>query len=484
MALLKQAPQNNPGLLGRLQAAGLGDLLTGTGVGLLSQQPSQYPVSPWGGLAQGFQYANQMGQQRRENAQQDQILGFRQQQADIQQQQFAAEQEQTRKQEAALAEAKASRERIRAGLAPNQQQLFDLDPEKYAEAYIGQQIPKAQGPNSSVAKAAADLEAGLIDKSTYDRIVQKETYITPHDGPVTWTTEMIDGVPTQVSSTGERKAVPGQDNPLGNSYDANSVNVLVNGDPASPLYAAVYHEMSQPRVQYNPATGESVTITPNMSVYRAPGAPQAGASPQPTGGTPPMAAQAQPFTPQQVTQQGQTTPQSPAGVTVEQTTVPGLDKTAKAKVTDARVDAKSIIKSLDDYSTAFDNASLGERGKSLAGVGTELNTKYNIAALLSKAESLFNLGVLNGPDLDIIRRTVTDPSTGASIFTGSNDVKAQVKAVKELVKQRLNEREKEYGLPVTGFEETAPAVVTPPALQAPTRVPSNQLKPEDGWIDG
>lgn len=146
MALLKQAPQNNPGLLGRLQAAGLGDLLTGTGVGLLSQQPSQYPVSPWGGLAQGFQYANQMGQQRRDNAQQDQILGFRQQQADIQQQQFAAEQEQTRKQEVAQAEAMQRRAALREGVAPEQQKLFDLDPENFSKRLVEQSMPGAQNP--------------------------------------------------------------------------------------------------------------------------------------------------------------------------------------------------------------------------------------------------------------------------------------------------------------------------------------------------
>lgn len=66
---------------------GISDILTGLGVGLLSQGPSSTPISPFAGIGQGLQYANQLGQQRRATGQQqfqNQILSqdaARQQQA-------------------------------------------------------------------------------------------------------------------------------------------------------------------------------------------------------------------------------------------------------------------------------------------------------------------------------------------------------------------------------------------------------------------
>lgn len=48
----------------------LSDILTGLGVGLLSQGPSTTPISPYAGIGQGLQYANQLGQQRRATGQQ------------------------------------------------------------------------------------------------------------------------------------------------------------------------------------------------------------------------------------------------------------------------------------------------------------------------------------------------------------------------------------------------------------------------------
>ncbi len=49
----------------------------------------------------------------------------------------------------------------------------------WGKEQIQNQFEKPQGPNSSIAKAAADLKAGLIDQPTYDAFVRKETYIAP-----------------------------------------------------------------------------------------------------------------------------------------------------------------------------------------------------------------------------------------------------------------------------------------------------------------
>lgn len=70
----------------------------------------------------------------------------------------------------------------------------------------------------------------------------------------------------------------------GNSMDAQSMNILLQGDPASPEYAAAYANQAAPKVLPN-----GMMITPDMSPFRAPAtqpAPQGQApqgQPKPTG---------------------------------------------------------------------------------------------------------------------------------------------------------------------------------------------------------
>lgn len=70
---------------------------------------------------------------------------------------------------------------------------------------------------------------------------------------------------------------------MGNGMDAQVMNMLLNGDPASPAYAAAFNYMAQPRQQYDANSGQLVTITPRMDAFRPPmgGAP---AMPQQGGG--------------------------------------------------------------------------------------------------------------------------------------------------------------------------------------------------------
>ncbi len=56
----------------------------------------------------------------------------------------------------------------------------------------------------------------------------------------------------------------------GKSMDAQTMNILLTGDPASPEYAAAYQFQSQPRVSFDPVTGRQVTIEPNMAAFREP----------------------------------------------------------------------------------------------------------------------------------------------------------------------------------------------------------------------
>jgi hypothetical protein len=69
----------------------------------------------------------------------------------------------------------------------------------------------------------------------------------------------------------------------GNSEYAQNSNILINGDPSSPIYRAAYNQMSQPKTSFDPKTGRPIHVTPNMSAYRPPTGVGAGTAPQAPG---------------------------------------------------------------------------------------------------------------------------------------------------------------------------------------------------------
>ena len=71
----------------------------------------------------------------------------------------------------------------------------------------------------------------------------------------------------------------------GTSMDAQNLNILLNGDPNSPIYQAAYSQMAQPKSHIDPTTGQVVSIKPDMSPYRIPSM-VGGVGQQPVQGTP------------------------------------------------------------------------------------------------------------------------------------------------------------------------------------------------------
>lgn len=90
------------------------------------------------------------------------------------------------------------------------------------------------------------------------------------------------GQPTFVTPEQFANAPPGTYRPMpeaapadgdvfaGTGMTQQAMNVLLSGDPASPQYAAAYNYMAEPKMSYDPATGQLTTIRPNMSAFRQP----------------------------------------------------------------------------------------------------------------------------------------------------------------------------------------------------------------------
>ena len=222
----------------------------------------------------------------------------------------------------------------------------------------------------------------------------------------------------------------------GTGMDAQSMNILLTGDPASPEYALAFSHLSKPRTTIDDQ-GRPVTIQPmDLSAVRKP----SGMATAPAVGS------------------GGTTTALPGGgtVTVGDAVAPkGPSQKEISDLRTARTEAQTIITALEDFRREFKGADPLTRGKSALGMTTGLNTAYNVSALLAKGEALFNLGVLNGPDLDIIRRTLPDPSTLKGAGTNPDDMSAAVDKVINILNTRLSSKEKQLGITPEGQQGKA-----------------------------
>lgn len=148
----------------------------------------------------------------------------------------------------------------------------------------------------------------------------------------------------------------------GNGMDAQALNILLQGDPSSPVYAAAYNHYSQPKVSVDPKTGQITTISPNMGGFRPPGgmgAPQSGAMGQaaPAGvpasgaGMPaqPMGAPAAPMQGDSVSVPGATVSTLPG----KQPTSFTVDQSNAATFADRMQAAEAVLSKVGEQGTDF-----------------------------------------------------------------------------------------------------------------------------------
>lgn len=134
---------------------------------------------------------------------------------------------------------------------------------------------KRRDADAIFAREQYDLERkhGIEDYGTKKRIDQQ--YAKP-----TETFETVQS-PYGRGGVGQRNSVTGQisgyqppegkGGPFeGNGMDAQALNILLQGNPASPEYRAAYAHYGRPKVSFDQRTGQQVTIAPDMDPFRKP----------------------------------------------------------------------------------------------------------------------------------------------------------------------------------------------------------------------
>lgn len=216
----------------------------------------------------------------------------------------------------------------------------------------------------------------------------------------------------------------------GNGMDQQAMNILLTGNPASPEYALAYAHVGRARMSIDDQ-GRPVTMQPmDLSAVRKPAGMQANPAPVP---------------------EGTQTQQVPGGgtVTVSPSIAPkGPAPAEMAKLRAARSEVQKITEAAERFRSEWKKATPMEKSRAMLGGTTPLNSAYNNFALLLKGESGYNLGVLNGPDLEVIRRAIPDPSTlRGNVATMDSDMDSAVDQVKTMLRGGIETQEKQLGVP-------------------------------------
>lgn len=133
--------------------------------------------------------------------------------------------------------------------------------------------------------------------------------------------------------------------------------------------------------------------------------------------------------------------------------------TQKQQLGKIEADSNVLLSSLDNFGKAIDEAQTGDFASAAAGGlgpgGQRLKGAWTSAALMAKGQGLYELGVLSGPDMEVIKGALKDPGSGGGQIANKGAYKEGIQQVRDLVNTRLNEYRKNLGSPA---QRAAPTV--------------------------
>lgn len=377
------------------------------------------------GLGVGSVAGVQSGYEAEANKRRNQAL---QQQIDYQNSEIQLRQQ-------AAAEREAERQRTEAfisSLPPEQQGMARLAPKEVIAQQLKQMYPDDNAPKT-------------VGGMAWD--------------PTTKTFAPIPGYTDQAKAIAEAGRAPravtiNQAQPLPKTIDERDQQILDegqrSGNTSSFAYASAYQRTYGTKlIPGQDAQGRPAMIpwapTPPAGLpqptYRGPGLPPsqpsgAGFPQGPNAGAPPAAAAPG------VSQGGG------PGVTMGQPMTTGPAPNAKGLQTER---AKRSL-ALDNLGTSIQQyeAQLKTTGPTLkgaVGLPTPGNMKLSSAytSMLLELKELYNLGVLNGPDYDLMLKSIQDPNTIRGNLAGTDAMVEQLDLVKSKLAQARQNLEAEYG---------------------------------------
>jgi hypothetical protein len=263
----------------------------------------------------------------------------------------------------------------------------------------------------------------------------------------------------------------------GTSMEAQSLNILTRGDPASPEYAAVYAREAAPRVAVAPdASGNLVPslVYPDMSPFRpptfrhpTPGQPEAPVAADPTGyvaggaqatlqpaDAPQVAAPAAPLAaplaapaPVQPPQMAQATPQpaappSPGTPRIVPVGPTRVDAQAAREVRTIEMEAGKVLDAVNNFERLANSASGLTRFRAwlrdpTSPEAAEIQQAYDNMVTSLRSPAFLNTGVLQPGEMVMLERMLRDPSSLRGALTTAEARTAQLNQIKGFIETLL-----------------------------------------------
>lgn len=260
-----------------------------------------------------------------------------------------------------------------------------------------------------------------------------------------------------------------------NTDEGRARDLLIKGrtdpewlkDPKNAVaYGEAHNYLSQPRVAQGPGgTMIQLPKLENIDDYPTPGAAPASSSPTAKGTAPakpavPEADQVienppgapigsrrgvNPTNPREVITEF---PDGSAVVTdkvtgneIRREGPPKVDATAQNKLINEKVAADKIDRTATDFLAEWKSATPGQRLKALLGGTTPLGAAWAALMAEMKGEQQYNLGVLQGPDLGIIQRAISNPASITSLITDEKELERIIAKIPAGAQAAVKKRE-------------------------------------------
>ena len=279
----------------------------------------------------------------------------------------------------------------------------------------------------------------------------------------------------------------------GTGVEASALNIVIRGQKdqslrASPEYQMAWRKLTEPQIIRDAAGNMSLysppppkgMLPPEMSGQMGQGAqPMPQSAPprpaMPAGAPPPRMSNAptlppgmEEFVPEDHPELGDGMMPPPASVAAPGggtiTALPGTSPVGSEEAKQIRQAINTTIPSVRESLKEY-RASLNDTGQvdRLLGIGpANARAKSNHTNLLLQLKELFNLGVLNGPDYELMLKMVGAPDTVDAFVGGRKSLDAQLNATEKYLNSKIeewNQRAKAAG--IKGMVPTGRA--TPPA---------------------
>lgn len=144
-----------------------------------------------------------------------------------------------------------------------------------------------------------------------------------------------------------------------------------------------------------------------------------------------------------------------------------IDAVSARQLKEASGDLAKFNNQMTELEAAVRNASKKDLANPMSNVSKDIKNRLRDLQLTYKSDAFAKLGVLTGPDLQLLEEVIENPGSVSNLLSGKDGVLQRYKNVKARVGQNFNSKAESYGLVPTGLVPGGIVKGAPPPASAP-----------------